>query len=358
MKLCESTLCTTLLEIRKLQEQDYRPAWTRLDQLTKPPKSMGRIEELAAQIAAIQGTDRPKIETTSHIVCAGDHGVTAEGVSPFPSEVTVSMVANFANEGACVNQLAKVSGTKVTVIDVGVKSDTSFISGILQEKVRAGTGNMRIEPAMTIEELNDALMVGINVAIKEIEEGADMLSIGEMGIGNSTAAAAVVAAFTATPIAECVGGGTGLDSAGIALKAQVIKDSFARAKIKEGVAQGSDAMRVFSEIGGLEIAAMAGVILGGASKSVPVVTDGFIASAAVLLAHAINSASLDYVVFSHKSVEPGHVASYRFLHKNPLFSLDMRLGEGTGAVLAIPMIKAACKMLSDMATFEEAGITQ
>lgn len=326
-----------------------------LDSLAKPVGSIGQVEKLAVQIAAIQNTLKPNISTSSLIVCAGDHGIVEEGVTPFPREVTPAMVANFAKGKACVNQFANATDTRVNIYDVGVYSDTSLFDGVVQAKVRRGTANFAKEPALTSSEVHEALEVGINAAYTEIDRGADILAIGEMGIGNSTPAAALVAAFTGADINLCVGAGTGLDAKGIAKKAEVIKRSFERAFITEGkVVSGKDeAIRVLSEVGGLEIIMMAGVVLGAASRRVPIIADGFISAASVLAAHALAPDSTDYVVFSHLSVEPGHNALYAFLKATPLLKLDMRLGEGTGAVLAVPIAKAAANMMSGMATLAE-----
>lgn len=346
---------TCLNGIKALDQQFLKDAQEYLDSLAKPVGSIGRVESLSCQIAAIQESLKPSIETSTLLVSAGDHGVVEEGVTPFPSEVTIGMIQNFARSKACVNQFSLATDTKVSIYDVGVASSTEHIKGVNQVKVRMGTRNFLKEPALTRDEVIGALEAGIIAAQSEIEAGADILAIGEMGIGNSSVAAALTAAFTGIEITRVVGAGTGLDSEGILHKASVIKKSFDRAGIEEGKAiEGFDeGMRVLSELGGLEIIMMAGIILGAATRSVPVIADGFISGSSVLAAHALAPASIDYVIFSHRSVEPGHAAIYSYLNAEPLLSLNMRLGEGTGAVLAVPICKAAANMMSGMATLEE-----
>jgi nicotinate-nucleotide--dimethylbenzimidazole phosphoribosyltransferase len=327
--------------------------WGRLDALTKPPRSLGRLEEIAAQVARVQLTDRPAVHRKIVLLMAGDHGVVAEGVSPYPQAVTVQMVANISAGGAAINQIASSVGAEVVVYDVGVAADVSGIPGVVQAKVANGTANMALGPAMTREECSEAVLVGIRAAQEAAENGYTLLGLGEMGIGNSTAAAALTAAFAGEDPLSVVGRGTGLADEGVARKAEVVK----RALAVNRVAQ-SDPLGVLASVGGLEIAALAGVVIGGAGAGVVVVSDGFIAGAAMLAALAMCPAAREYVLASHLSAEPGHALLLSHLEMRPVLTLDMRLGEGSGAALAMGVVDAACAMMSGMATFEEAGVSQ
>lgn len=332
-------------------QEHVEAAATRLDSLTKPVGSLGRLESLAIQLASIQRTDRPHFDKATVLVCAGDHGVVAEGVTSFPSEVTVAMVANFAQEGAAVNQISKAVGVDVEVYDVGVMSDTSFVPSVHQVKVGLGTANMCEGPAMSREQACEAMLAGVDAVRTLVEKGASMVCIGEMGIGNSTSAAALTVAFTGATPEQAVGRGAGLDDAGMAKKRAAIT----RALEINNVAD-LDPIGVLAAMGGFEIAMMAGIVMGAALCQIPVITDGFIAGSAVLAATSIAPLTKGYVVFSHRSVEPGHTVLYRHFGTEPLFDLDLRLGEGTGAVLAVPFVRAASQVISGMATFAEAGI--
>lgn len=325
-------------------------AWARLDSLTKPPRSLGRLEELAARVAGVQGTDRPSAERGCILLMAGDHGVVAEGVSPFPQDVTWQMVANFSAGGAAINQLAAAVGAEVRVTDVGVAVDLEY-EGVRDRKVAHGTQNMALGPAMTREQCAQAVLVGVEAAREAAQEGFTLIGTGEMGIGNSTAAAALAAVFAGASPESVVGRGTGLDDAGVARKAEVV-----RRAIQVNRASELDALGVLAAVGGLEIAALAGVVIGGAEEGVCVVSDGFISGAATLAAVALCPQARSYVLPSHLSVEPGHAVVLEALGLQPVLELDMRLGEGTGAALAMGVIDAACRMLSGMATFSEAGV--
>lgn len=328
-------------------------AWARLDQLTKPARSLGRLEELAARVARVQGTDHPSVSRKLVILCAGDHGVVAQGVSPFPQDVTWQMVANFVGKGAAINQLADTVGAEVRVYDVGVARDISEMPGVEHRKVMPGTADMALGPAMTREECAQAVLVGIEAAREAAEQGFTLIATGEMGIGNSTAAAALTAAFTGTAPEDAVGRGTGLDDAGVAHKADVVRNALIVNRVEE-----LDALGVLAAVGGLEIAALAGVVIGAAEEGVCVVSDGFISGSATLAALALCPDARDYVFPSHLSVEPGHRAVLRALDMEPVLDLDMRLGEGTGAALAMGIIDASCRMLSGMATFAEAAVSE
>lgn len=346
-------LATVIAAIRPTDPAAEESAWARLDMLTKPPRSLGRLEELAARVARVQGTDRPSVAGKAIVLAAADHGVVAEGVSPFPQDVTWQMVANFARGGAAINQLAASVGAELHLYDLGVASDVSALPGVRVHKVANGTANMVLGPAMSREEAAQAVMVGVAAAREGAAEGVTLLGTGEMGIGNSTAAAALTAAFTGRDPAEVVGRGTGLDDAGVRHKAEVVT----RALEVNGVREPEDPLGVLAAVGGLEIAALAGVILGGAEQGVCVVSDGFISGAAALVAARMNPVSREYLFPSHLSVEPGHAIVLAALELEPVLELDMRLGEGTGAALAMGIIDAACRMLSGMATFAEAGVS-
>jgi nicotinate-nucleotide--dimethylbenzimidazole phosphoribosyltransferase len=328
-------------------------AWARLDSLTKPPRSLGRLEEVAAVLARIQGTDHPSVQRKIILLMAGDHGVFAEGISVYPQSVTLQMLGNFADGGAAINQIARSVGASLRVYDVGVVADTSGLSGVRQVKVVESTANMRREPAMSREQATTAIQVGIDAALQAVQDGATLLGTGEMGIGNTTAAAALTAAFAGVEAKRAVGPGTGSGQAGVAHKTIVVQDALARTEAM----QPTDALDVLASLGGAEIAALAGVMIGGALAKTAVVVDGFIAGAAALAAVALCPASRDYLLASHRSKEPGHTVQLDHLGMSPVLELDMRLGEGTGAALAMALIDAACQMISGMATFAEAGVS-
>lgn len=348
----EDQLAAEIASVSPTSPAAEEAAWTRLDQLTKPARSLGRLEELAARVARVQGTDRPSVERKLVILCAGDHGVVAQGVSPFPQDVTWQMVANFVDEGAAINQIADSIGAEVRVYDVGVARDLSGMPGVEHRKVALGTADMALGPAMTREECAQAVLVGIEAAREAAEQGFTLIATGEMGIGNSTAAAALTCAFATAAPEDAVGRGTGLDDAGVAHKADVVRNALAVNRVQE-----LDALGVLAAVGGLEIAALAGVVIGAAEERVCVVSDGFISGSATLAALALCPDARDYVFPSHLSVEPGHAAIMRALQMQPVLDLDMRLGEGTGAALAMGIIDASCRMLSGMATFAEAAVS-
>jgi nicotinate-nucleotide--dimethylbenzimidazole phosphoribosyltransferase len=325
--------------------------------LTKPPGSLGRLEELAVWYAGARGSfpvDPPA--RAELFVFAADHGVTAEGVSAYPSAVTAAMVANFLGGGAAVNVLARSCGVELTVVDVGVDGDVPVAAraaspAFVSEKVRRGTGNLRREPAMTRTEAEAAVALGDRLAGNAVARGAGLLAAGEMGIGNTTAAAAVACALAGLAPDAAVGRGSGVGERGVALKADVVRDALALHRPDP-----ADPAGVLAAVGGLEIAAMAGLMLGGARRRVPVVVDGFISSAAALVAVALAPGARAYLCFSHLSHERGHRALGDVMDARPLLDLDMRLGEGTGAVLATHLIRAAVRLQREMATFESAGV--
>jgi nicotinate-nucleotide--dimethylbenzimidazole phosphoribosyltransferase len=328
-------------------------AWARLDSLTKPPRSLGLLEEIAQRIAVLQRTERPAVPRKAIVLMAGDHGVTAQGVSPYPSEVTVQMIANFSAGGAAINQLAKHAGASVRVVDVGAANDLLLTEGVVQARVANGTADMSEGPAMTREQALAAIRVGIEQVAELAAQGLDLVGTGDMGIGNTTASSAITSVLTGMDAADVVGPGTGLDPAGVLHKIDVI-----RRAIAVNAPDPTDALDVLAKVGGLEIAGLAGVVIGAASLGIPVVSDGFISGAATLVALGIAPGARPWVFASHRSAEPGHRIVLRALGLRPVLELDMRLGEGTGGALAMEIIDAACAVMSGMATFAEAGVSE
>jgi nicotinate-nucleotide--dimethylbenzimidazole phosphoribosyltransferase len=337
--------------IGPLDTEAMRAAEARQMQLTKPPKALGRLETLSIRLAGIQGRALPRIEHKVIAVMAADHGVTAEGVSAFPAEVTPAMVLNFAAGGAAINVIGRHVGARVVVTDVGVNADLSAAPGIRHRKVRMGTANMAAGPAMSREECLQAILAGIEVVEEELAKGLDILATGDMGIGNTTASSAVIAVLTGQPVGRVTGRGTGITKEALPGKIAVIEKALAINKPDP-----ADAVDVLAKVGGLEIAALTGVFLGGAAHRVPVVMDGFISAAAALAAVRLCHECVDYILPSHVSIEIGHQVVLEELGLIPLFDLEMRLGEGTGAALSMSIIEVAARILSEMATFESAGI--
>jgi nicotinate-nucleotide--dimethylbenzimidazole phosphoribosyltransferase len=329
-----------------------RRAWDRLDSLTKPPRSLGRLEEAAARVAALQHSVTPSVERKALVIMAADHGVTAQGVSPYPPEVTAQMVANFVAGGAAINQLAQHVGARLVLVDAGMATDMHYGDGVIEAKVARGTRDMTVGPAMSRAQALQAVGLGMETALRVYAEGADLVGIGEMGIGNSTAAAAVTAALTGASPAQVVGRGTGLDGDGVRRKIDVV-----RRALDVNAVDPSDPLSVLAEVGGFELAGLAGVVIASAACSIPVVADGYISSAAALAAVRMAPATKDWLFASHLSAEPGHQIVLEAIGIRPVLELDMRLGEGTGAALAMGIIDAACKVMSGMATFQEAGVS-
>ena len=319
-----------------------------LDRLTKPPGSLGRLETLVVQLAGISGSASPRIERPAVVVFAADHGVTAQGVSAYPSSVTAQMVANFEAGGAAINVLARAAGAELVVVDVGVAGTGPSAAS----RIRAGTRDMTVEPAMTRDEVVAALAVGREVVQGLVGEGCDAIALGEMGIGNTTAASALVAALTGRAPAEVTGRGTGLDADAVRHKVAVIERALERHQPRS-----DDALGALAAVGGLEIAALVGAMLAAAEAHVPVVLDGFITGAAALVAVGIAPNVGPRLIASHRSAEPGHRVVLEELRLEPLLDLDLRLCEGSGAALALPLIRAATRILDEMATFDSAGIT-
>jgi nicotinate-nucleotide--dimethylbenzimidazole phosphoribosyltransferase len=323
------------------------------DRLTKPRGSLGRLEDIGIRLCAVAGACPPPVpEPATVAVFAGDHGVVAEGVTPWPQEVTAQMVANFCGGGAAINVLARHGGVDVIVVDVGVATLIPTDSdALVRRNVRRGTRNLAVEPAMTTDEANAALDIGVDVAHQAVSAGARLLVTGDMGIGNTTPAAALIAACTGREPVAVTGRGTGIDDATLARKQAVIERALSR------VPQGAEPLVVLAELGGLEIAALCGFVVGAASRQVPVVVDGVIAAAAALVAAAFAPDVTGYLVGGHRSSEPGSSAVLEELGLSPVLDLGMRLGEGSGAVLAVPTVQAAAKILREMATFDSAGVT-
>lgn len=344
-------LTETINSIGNLDQTAMEQAQTRLDQLTKPPGSLGKLEDIAIKLAGITSELYPNLTSRQLILFAADHGVVAEGVSAFPQEVTEAMVVNFLKEGAAVNVFAKQAQTEIKLVDIGMCADLEH-PNLHQHKVKAGTDNFCQKPAMSKEEAILALEVGIQMAQVAQTQGVNILATGEMGIGNTTASSALAAVLTQLPIESVVGKGTGLDREGLKRKISAI-----RRGIELNKPNYQDPLDTLAKVGGLEIAGLAGLILGAASLRIPIVIDGFISSAAALVAAKIAPASKNFMLASHASAEPGHAQVLAEIGLEPLIYMDMRLGEGTGAVLALHLVEAAILVMRDMATFAEAGIT-
>ena len=342
----------TIDEIRAVDPRWVESASRRQLELTKPPGSLGRLEEIANRCAAIRGSFELTASHPRIVLFAADHGVCAEGVSAYPQEVTAQMVLNFLRGGAAINALARAGGMELKVVDVGVATPLTHSSDLISRRVAPGTRNFCEGPAMTEAEMNAALETGIELAGDSAVAGCDLLGFGEMGIGNTTAASAITAALTLQPIEALVGCGAGADDACLDRKRSAIRRALALHADKLGSPLG-----ILGCVGGLEIAAMCGFCLGAAARRVPVITDGFIATAAAVLAVRLCAASSGYLFASHRSTEPGHAHLLAILEQDPLLDLGMRLGEGTGAALAMKIIQAAVAAFTQMATFATAGVS-
>lgn len=327
-----------------------------LEHLAVPRGSLGQLLDLAEQLAAIKQTLKPSVRAKTVVTMAGDHGVVEEGVSAFPQEVTPQMVANFVAGGAAINVLAGAAGAQVVVADMGVAADLSELvtrGKILSYKVDYGTRNMTRGPAMTREQAVQALEAGIAAAGRLINEGAELLATGDMGIGNTTPSSAILAVFSKLPVSEVTGRGTGISDETLQNKVRVIEKALQVNKPNPG-----DPVDVLSKVGGFEIGGIAGLILGAAYHKVPVVVDGFISSAGALLAKALSPNTVDYMIAAHQSVEYGHRFMLKELGLKPLLNLNLRLGEGTGAALAMNIVEAAARVIGEMLTFDDAGVTR
>jgi len=324
------------------------------DRLTKPRGALGRLEPLGIRLAGIAGVCPPPVPAPAFVaVFAGDHGVLAQGVSPWPQEVTAQMVANFCAGGAAINVIARQTGARVVVVDVGVASLLEDAPGLLRRKVRPGTADFTLTTAMSVDEARDALDVGAEVAADLVAAGARCLVTGEMGIGNTTPAAALIAALTRRPAVEVTGRGTGVDDTTLARKVAVVEAGLTR----HAIAIAAGPLDTLAALGGLEIAALTGFIVGGAAARVPVVVDGVIADAALLVAARMAPGVLPFCIAGHRSSEPGATAVLDHLGLDPLLDLGLRLGEGSGACLALPVVEAAARVLREMATFDSAGVS-
>jgi len=328
-------------------------AKSRQNRLTKPPGSLGRLEELSVQVAGIAGDPIPRIHHKVIFTVAGDHGVAEEGVSAYPKEVTAQMVANFLRGGAAINVLAKCVGARVVVVDAGVAADLPSHPELRSRKLGRGTGNIARGPAMSREQAERALDVGIQLVEEERGRGLDILGLGDMGIANTTPSAAIASAFTGLPPESVAGRGTGIDDATFSHKVEVIKRA-----LEVNRPDPSDPVDVLAKVGGFEIGVLAGIALGGAFYRVPVVLDGLIATAGALIAYRLCPQVRDYYIAAHRSVEVGHKAMLEHMGLKPLLDLNLRLGEGTGAALGIFLVEAAVRVLEEMATFEEAGVSE
>ena len=324
-----------------------------LDKKTKPPRSLGRLEDLVCQLAAIRGYATPRVRPAKAIVVMGaDHGVAAEGVSAYPQDVTGQMLLNFASGGAAINVLARQAGARVVVVDMGVARPLPPAPEIRACRIGAGTANLARGPAMTRAQARAALAAGAALADELARDGVGLLGIGEMGIANTTAASALAAVFTGAPPEEVTGRGTGIDDATFRRKVDVV-----RRGIEINRPDANDAVDALAKVGGFEIAGLTGVVLGAAAARLPVVVDGFIASVAALAAVRLAPLAAGYLIASHRSVEAGHRLVLQALGAKPLLDLDLRLGEGTGAALAMPLVDAALAIAAEMATFESAGVS-
>jgi nicotinate-nucleotide--dimethylbenzimidazole phosphoribosyltransferase len=346
------TLQNLIAKIIPLEQKAMEFARTRQSDLTKPRGSLGRLEQLSIQVAGITMNPRPRIEHKVVIVMAGDHGVVIEGVSAYPSEVTPQMVYNFLGGGAAINVLARQVCARVVTVDMGVASEIAPHPNLIDKKVAPGTGNIAEGPAMSKEQALQAIQAGVEVVDTELEKGLDILATGDMGIGNTTPSAAIAVALTGRSATEIVGRGTGIDDDGLRRKTNAVVQA-----VKINQPDPNNGLDVLAKVGGFEIAGLVGVILAAAANRKPVVIDGFISTAAAMVAVSLAPQARDYLISAHRSQEIGHQIMLEWLGLEPLLDLQMRLGEGTGAVLAISIIEAACKTLDEMATFSEAGVS-
>ncbi|KAF0995158.1 Nicotinate-nucleotide--dimethylbenzimidazole phosphoribosyltransferase [Geobacillus sp. TFV-3] len=339
------------ISIPPIRREMVEQARAYIDQLTKPPGSLGRLEEVAATLAGMTGELLPRVTPPGVLVFAADHGVTEEGVSAYPAEVTAQMVYNFANGGAAINVFSRQVRALLQVIDVGVAVLIND-ERVIQKKVRPGTNNFAETEAMTPSEAEQALHVGYEQAASIIEQGARTLIVGEMGIGNTTAASALLATLTDEPLERIVGKGSGIDEERLQHKRDVIRRALTLHRPDP-----AKPLEWIAKIGGLEIAAMAGAMLAAAERRIPILLDGFICTVAALVARQFAVNVTDYMIAGHRSQEPGHSIALRLLEKEPLLDLGMRLGEGSGAAVAFPLLISAMAMVNEMATFASAGIS-
>lgn len=342
--------------IKKIEPRNRtleREAFIRLDNLTKPKRSLGDLEAIAAKLFSIFHGHMPEKLNKAVYVFAGDHGVSNRGVSAYPKEVTYQMVYNFLNNGAAINVLSKHIGAQVFVVDVGVDYDFDKKEKLISKKVKKGTEDFTTGQAMEIQDAIDAIFVGIDCAERAIKKGFNLLIPGEMGIGNTTSSSAIIKVITGKELEKIVGIGTGVDKRGYENKLKAIQDA-----LKVNRPDKKNPLDILHKVGGLEIAAICGFVLACAANKKPVVIDGFISTAGFLISYLFSKHVKDYAFFSHQSAEPGHKAAFAFLRVKPILNLNLRLGEGTGAVLATNIIEAAVKIFNEMATFEEAAVSR
>ena len=351
--MTDPRLADLLSAIEPLDAAAMSDARDRQAQLTKPAGALGVLEEASVRLSGIQGLCPPAAMTRPVVaVFAGDHGVHAQGVTPWPQEVTASMIANFRAGGAAVNVLARQAGADVYVVDMGVAADLAPGPDLLDHKIRPGTSDLATGPAMSRDEAVQGLLAGAAVAQQLVDEGYDCLLSGDMGIANTTPSAALVAAFTGSAPGRVTGRGTGVDDPTLARKVEVVSVALLERP------PGDDPVETLASVGGFEHAGIAGFVLGAAARRTPVILDGVIAGAAALVAQALAPDALGYCFAGHRSVEPGHVVALDRLGLRPLVDLDLRLGEGTGAVLSFPLVEAAGAVLREMATFDSAGVAR
>jgi nicotinate-nucleotide--dimethylbenzimidazole phosphoribosyltransferase len=348
----EKILREKLASIQPPKEEYFVRTQERLDNLTKPPGSLGQLEEIARRYAAMVENVKPAIRKKIIYTFAADHGVTQEGISAYPREVTAQMVYNFLRKGAGINVLAEHVGAEIIVVDIGVDHEFAPQEGLVIRKVAAGTGNMIIGPAMSRIQALQAIHVGLEMADHAALRSADLVGTGDMGIGNTTPSSAILSVLAGMPAKEVTHRGTGIDDTGLNRKIQVIEKAIARNKPDP-----RDPLDVLAKVGGFEIGGIAGLIIGCASHRIPVAVDGFISTAGAMIAVALNPAIKGYLFASHQSVEIGHRFMWEYIDQKPILNLSLRLGEGTGAALAMGIIEAAVKILTQMATFSEAGVS-
>lgn len=348
-----SLLENTLNSIKPVSRSFHEQAQSILDRQAKPQGSLGRLEEFGRRYAAIRENLNPRILKKAIFTFAGDHGVADEGVSAFPREVTPQMVFNFLRGGAGVNVIARHVGAEVIVVDIGVDYEFDDAPGLVKRKIGRGTGNIAVGPAMSRENAVKALEAGIELANQYADSGYDILGTGDMGIANTTPSSAIVAVFTGKSVEELTGRGTGINDSAWLHKVSVI-----RRALEVNRPDSRDPIDVLAKVGGYEIAGIAGLILGGASRRIPVVVDGFISTAGALIATELEPLVKEYVFMAHKSVEIGHQAALERIGHHPFVDLEMRLGEGTGAALGINFVECGVKVLTDIASFDAAGVTE
>ena len=339
-------------DIKPVDASSIEAARRRQQRLTKPPGSLGRLEKLSLQAAGVLGSERPVIRRKALIIAAADHGVVEEGVSGYPQEVTAQMVMNFLADGAAINVIARKASVDLTIVDAGVATPLPDHPGLRVVAIGRGTKNMARGPAMTREQAEECIRAGVALAHEAAEAGADLIGTGDMGIGNTTAAAAITSTITGMSARDVTGRGTGRNDEQLERKIAVVERALATNR-----PDAADGLDVLAKVGGFEIGVLAGVILGAAQAGRIVVLDGFISGAAALIAQSICPTVRDYLVAAHLSAESGHRAVLSHLALRPLLDLDMRLGEGTGAVLAMGLVESAVTCLSEMATFDEAGVS-